>query len=294
MKTKIAAILLAGATTLMFVMNARSDVIFQDNFDGALSSTWQVHHQDISYYAISTNGLLLRCNAGDNYESATNYKNLFLITNPAPQEFTFTAKLRWVTLPTVNWGQIALVAYDDDDNYVRVDSQFGNGNKHIESFTEVSGSLSSPVGWGVKDFGTNQFWLQMRQKGTNYSAWYSTDGISFTQINASLNYPKKHPAKLGFVAMVDPTETARLLVSSVTVEAPLAGSLHIDTYAGQVRLQLTGTVGANYQIEFTPELPTTNWSVLTNVLLPSSPYQLFDSSSATNYGQRFYRAPLVQ
>ena len=64
-------------------------------------------------------------------------------------------------------------------------------------------------------------------------------------------------------------------------------SLDIGLYAG---VGITGTVGATYRIEYSVMLPSTNWTALTNIVLPSSPYLYFDTQSVTNHGQRYYRA----
>lgn len=37
-------------------------------------------------------------------------------------------------------------------------------------------------------------------------------------------------------------------------------------------LWINGTVGAHYRIQFSPSLPATNWTTLTNVALPASPF----------------------
>lgn len=60
----------------------------------------------------------------------------------------------------------------------------------------------------------------------------------------------------------------------------------IATYAG---IQITGTIGASYTIQFAPALPSTNWTPLTNLALPSSPYLFFDTTPIAGAGRRFYQ-----
>ena len=62
--------------------------------------------------------------------------------------------------------------------------------------------------------------------------------------------------------------------------------LSIRTYAG---LELQGIVGENYRIDFSTALPPVDWQVLTNIVLPSSPYLFFDTTGPV-VGQRIYRA----
>jgi hypothetical protein len=56
-------------------------------------------------------------------------------------------------------------------------------------------------------------------------------------------------------------------------------------YAG---LTLIGTVGSTNRIDFKNDLAASNWTALTNLVLPSSPYLFFDTSSP-NATKRFYR-----
>lgn len=59
------------------------------------------------------------------------------------------------------------------------------------------------------------------------------------------------------------------------------------------QLQIQGTVGATYRIDFSSVLPTTNWVVVTNCVLPASPYSL-TNVIVTNSPQGFYRAVGIQ
>ena len=67
----------------------------------------------------------------------------------------------------------------------------------------------------------------------------------------------------------------------------LPASLAIDTYVG---IAVTGTVGSKYRIEYTLDLKLTNsWIILTNIVLPTSPFLWIDTGS-TNSPKRYYRA----
>jgi probable HAF family extracellular repeat protein len=58
---------------------------------------------------------------------------------------------------------------------------------------------------------------------------------------------------------------------------------------GQAQFDLSGMTGVTYRVEYSLALPTANWLALTNVVLPSSPTPIVDTSlsPATH---RFYRA----
>jgi hypothetical protein len=73
--------------------------------------------------------------------------------------------------------------------------------------------------------------------------------------------------------------------SSVSTAAELS-LLSLNMYAG---LTIVGQVGATYEIDYMNSLSGTNWTVLTNIILPSSPYLFFDTTSPFS-SSRFYRA----
>lgn len=195
----------------------KAQIVFQDNFSGALSSSWGIVRQDTNYYSLSATGLVLRCNSGDLYESGNNAKNVFLITNPVAGDFIINARLRWLTPPATSYAQFGLLAYDDDDNYVR--GYYGDAGGY--GFYLATETLAAYVGGASLSFnvGTNQFWLQLAKQNFSYSVSYSLDGTNFTSIGAAMVFSEGVPQKLGFVAMVDPTETATALVESFTVQS---------------------------------------------------------------------------
>jgi hypothetical protein len=207
----LALVLLAGGP-------AAADILFHDDFNGLLNPAWTILRPDASFYSLQATGLVLRCNRWELWQPYNTALNVFLIANPAPGDFTVTAKLRWLVPPTVNWGQFDLLAYDDDDNHVRLAHGCLEGALRLDNAGEAGGAYSSH-GVTEANFGTGWFWLQMRKRGTAYSAYYSTDGVTFIPASGPFIYGDGTPAKLGFVAMVDPNQSATVLVDSFTVEA---------------------------------------------------------------------------
>jgi hypothetical protein len=195
-----------------------ADTVFHDDFNGSLNPAWSIVRQNASYYSVQSTGLVLRCNSGDLWGGYNNALNVFLISNPAPGDFTVTAKLRWLVPPAANWAQFDLLAYDNDDNHVRLDYTYSSGSLGIGRIAETGGVISQEGGVRV-NFGTAWFWLQMRKTGSTYSAWYSTNGVVFDPATSPFSYGDGTPAKLGFVAMVDlGGQTAQAVIDSFTVE----------------------------------------------------------------------------
>lgn len=79
-------------------------------------------------------------------------------------------------------------------------------------------------------------------------------------------------------------------VSSIT-SAPVTVSVLDPVVAIQnvALVWVTGTVGADYRVEFVGSLGSTDWSAITTVTLTNSPQAVLDLASATN-SPRYYRA----
>jgi hypothetical protein len=74
-------------------------------------------------------------------------------------------------------------------------------------------------------------------------------------------------------------------ITNVEAFTPATSLTGIAMYAG---LTIVGTVGSTNRIEYKDNLTTTNWNVLTSLVLPASPYLFIDTNSASP-AKRFYR-----
>jgi hypothetical protein len=72
---------------------------------------------------------------------------------------------------------------------------------------------------------------------------------------------------------------------------PEPPSAEIAMYPG---IQITGTVGTTYRIEYTLDLATPNWNTLAQIALPTSPYIYFDPLPVNQTPRRFYRVSAVE
>jgi len=189
---------------------AATTVLFRDDFSGTISNTWTILNEDAAYYTPTATYLELRTNSGDLWQDDNDYKNLFVITNPTTGDFQITVRLNSFSMDDEVYEQFALVAYDDDDNYVRADygyHRFYPGpvdRRAVEALREDAQNTSSDI--QAVDFGTSPFYLRLRKVGVHYALYYSTDGTNFIPANHTFDYGDGTPAKLGFVAMADPSE----------------------------------------------------------------------------------------
>lgn len=83
---------------------------------------------------------------------------------------------------------------------------------------------------------------------------------------------------------------ATTCLSSYSQSAGTSTLIDVELYAG---INLSGTIGATYQIQCTSDLSAPDsWTTLTNIVLSRSPYFWIDLSSASK-GRRFYRSVFV-
>jgi hypothetical protein len=73
---------------------------------------------------------------------------------------------------------------------------------------------------------------------------------------------------------------------SSTSSPAVLSLLSLNMYAG---LTIAGQVGDTYQVDYRTSLTGSNWTTLTNLVLPSNPFLFIDTNSPYS-PQRFYRA----
>jgi hypothetical protein len=197
--------LIVSTATGTVTPHASTDLLFRDEFNGSIDSQWTILNQDSGYYSLESDHLALRANNGDLWQFRTDYKNLFLIDNPTNGDFDVTMRIIEFLPAAENFPQIDIVAYDDDDNHVRCG--YGNmGIRQLQFGAEIDQVWASSE--ELRDFGNAPFYLRLRKVGDTYTQYYSTDGIVFSQATSPVTYGDGTPNKLGFVAMVDPSESS--------------------------------------------------------------------------------------
>jgi hypothetical protein len=187
-------------------------------------------------------------------------------------------------------------------------------------------SSTSAVSGGYAFSGTNTLGISGHQ-GENFTITFNTPQAAFgffgsdvelNNLHVTLGYPDNRALEIpvpittpqgsggafffGIVDLGDPFTSVRLsnvgsfndgfdfddmTIAGPDQVCPAYPTLSIDLSQG---LRLQGTVGGTYRLETTSVLRSTNsWTVLTNLVLPSSPYLYMGPQSITNGGTRFYR-----
>lgn len=75
---------------------------------------------------------------------------------------------------------------------------------------------------------------------------------------------------------------------------PVAAQLGFVLTNAQAGISIAGTTGASYRVEYASALPATNWTALTNLMLPTSPHLIVDGDLVAEQGSRFYRALVME
>jgi len=115
----------------------------------------------------------------------TQVKDLFRSSNNAPVllqsapygDFELTTRI--VMMATSNCQQGGLIAYGDDDNYVRLTYGFICFQRNFELGKEVGGDFQAVA---VPPPAGNSFYLRLVKAGQTYIGYYSQDGSTWTQI----------------------------------------------------------------------------------------------------------------
>ena len=139
--------------------------------------------------AVSGGKLTITTEPGDIYTGDTTPPpNNFILQSAdhAGDDWVIETKL---DAPTINggYGQGGLIAYVDGDNYVKFDAIADAGGTRINRFELRSETNGTPVGpAGQPDpevpVGTTEIWLRLKKAGETYSAQYSFDGETWSDV----------------------------------------------------------------------------------------------------------------
>ena len=172
------------AYTVNFAYRARGD----EFNSAALAPQWNWVRQDPASESLtSTPGSLVITPAqGDLTGTNNTAKNI--LVQPALGNWTIESKLVFSAAPHANNQQAGIIAYQNDDNYLKLDWEFSSGAARLSETTEDSLS-GAPVTQVLTTLptagivgGNQTVWLRMTKTGPRYTTYYSTDGTNFTAL----------------------------------------------------------------------------------------------------------------
>ena len=175
--TKMLQVFLAAAVVASGASGQAATVLFQDTFQGTMSNLWTIVRPNTSYYTLQSNDLELRANSGDLWLSENDAQNVFLIPNPTSGNFVVTLGLSsFVPTSQTNAPQIALLAYDSGESYVRADygsHVISTGQMlGLEFASQISDPLTYTGTYTPQNFGSSPFYLRMEKVGDVYTEYY--------------------------------------------------------------------------------------------------------------------------
>jgi beta-glucosidase len=163
-----------------FARRARSD-----DFNGTtVGPQWSWVRQDPLTEHVGSGSLQITPEQGD-LTGTTNTAHNILV-QPALGDWTIESKLTFSTPPHADTQQAGIIAYQDDDNYLKLGWEYSSGVAQLVETTEdsLSGTPATQVLTTIPTAGilSNTVWLRMVKVGPRYTSYYSTDGVHFVPI----------------------------------------------------------------------------------------------------------------
>lgn len=165
-----------------------------DKFDKGLGGQWNVIRPDDTTMKVSGGVLTLSSSKGDITDGSNDAPNIVL--QSANSDWTMTVKLSCATTPASPAQNAGLVAYTDDDNFVKFvysatfsfrrpgDASSAPAAGQLQLLAEEAGSQKTLVSLPMTGIvgADNTLWLRLSKSGESYTAYYSVDGKKFVQM----------------------------------------------------------------------------------------------------------------
>ena len=145
--------------------------------------------------------------------------------------------------------------------------------------------------WTASTSDTVPYWLRLTRSGNLFSAYGSTDGISWT-LAGSDTITMSNAVYVGLaVTSHNDSQLTTSTLDNVSVSSPVP-QLSLSRYdaSGRMLLRIPGNLGRSYIVQFSSNL--LNWTNLATVT-NTGPAVSFIDNGTTNQTRRFYRTVLV-
>jgi uncharacterized protein (TIGR03067 family) len=157
-----------------------------DEFDGKFELDWSVVRPAPTHVSFTRKPgkLTITTQEGSIYRANTpSAKNLHLIRNPVADgsDFVLTTCIESFA-PTMAYQQAGLLVYDDDDNYLKCDIEFGRSTVRFMFLRETDGEAISDLDRTGVD--QERTWIRIIKRGKAYERSYSADGRTFVSAGA--------------------------------------------------------------------------------------------------------------
>jgi alpha-glucuronidase len=195
-----------GGASSVYTVNLDSDLTGSDEFDSpSLGSQWQLVRPDDSTWRLADGSLVITSQNGDLQGDVNTAKNVAL--QDVNGDWTGESKLVFSRPLANNNEQGGIVAYNNDDNYVKLAWEMSNSTAPINKLRvvllrEQSGAVSTQqvTGNDAQSIvgADGAIWLRLAKSGSTYKAYYSNNGSVWRFMGSTtLNV---EPAKAGLLA----------------------------------------------------------------------------------------------
>ena len=157
-----------------------------DEFKAAPSSAWTVLGENKDGWKVQSGALAITTAAGDLTLTNNNAANVFL--QSANTDWTIDTKVTCSDTPSMPAQNAGIVAYQDDDNFVKfaysaqMFRRGGQGGASVQLSCEENGFSKASVNADAAGIEGNVVWLRLQKKGDVYTAFYSADGKKFVEV----------------------------------------------------------------------------------------------------------------
>ena len=221
--------------TIVFI-DAPQSADFTRMTETELLQSWEIENQDADKWSIDKDGLHITTQQGDIYKNKTGAHNIF--TQNADGDWTAETKVTFDQEPFAGSQQVAFMAYQDQDNYVKISYEMATPDPWVQMMSESNRSVntSSAIRQTLK---TNIIYLRMEKKGNAYTASYSTDGSDWKVLgtkSATLQNPKIALMAINGNSTTDEWNTTFEYVNIMTAEQCTCDLYHLEFNGGTVVL----------------------------------------------------------
>jgi regulation of enolase protein 1 (concanavalin A-like superfamily) len=174
--------------TINFANPAKSD-----EFNGsAPGAQWSFVRPNAATENVSGGALNITPEAGDLNTTTNTAKNLLL--QPVAGDWAMESKLNFSVTPHVNNQQAGIIAYQDDNDYIKLDWEFtANAAQLVETQEDFSfnpaPAYTAPIATVLASVPTaglgiagGNLWLKMVKTGQRYQSYYSVDGATWVPV----------------------------------------------------------------------------------------------------------------
>ena len=157
-----------------------------DEFNSTPVSAWKPIRENKANWAVENGALVITTQAGDLTSTNNNASNVFV--QSANSDWTIDTKLVCSETPGTPAQNAGIVAYQDDDNFVKLvySAQMfrrgpQGGGAAIQLYCESDGDSKATVSVNPEGIADNTVWLRLKKSGSTYTAYYSADGKNYVE-----------------------------------------------------------------------------------------------------------------